>query len=108
MIKIEYKEEIYTLEWDRRTIMWIEQQGLSLVNLQDQVFTSIYLLFKGMLKKHHSLIATNDSKVEGLLDELLRNGFNQQEFLGVAIEELQAFMETTQTSSKNKVVMTKS
>lgn len=102
MIKFTVKDQEYTLEWTRKSIMWAEENGLILEKLTDKPFSFMFYLFKGMLKKHHHEIAIDEEKTSELLDEFQDEGYEMTDFLEESLNQLEAFTKTIQQDSKAK------
>ena len=99
MFKFIIDEQEYILEWDRKTIIWIESQGLNISRLDERLFGNTFLLFKGMLKKHHSHIATNEALLGDLFDKFVEH-YELSDFMEVAIQGMVNFIQTTQENSQ--------
>lgn len=65
-IKLEYKGETYILEYSRRAVTVMEDQGFRISDIDDKPMTSLLLLFKGAFIKNHRTIS--ETLVEEIYD----------------------------------------
>ena len=52
-VQIEMEDKVYTLEYDRASVMEMEGMGYNAANPTDKLFTNFNLLIRGALLKHH-------------------------------------------------------
>lgn len=70
LVNIEISETLYTLEFNRRALVKMEEKGFAIKDVEVKIFTSIEFLFWGALLKHHNGITLQRSNQ--LLDEVLK------------------------------------
>ncbi len=63
-IKLEYNGETYILEYSKRAITIMEDQGFRIGDIDDKPMTSLLLLFKGAFIKNHRTVS------EALVEEI--------------------------------------
>ena len=56
-ISFEYEGKKYTLEFDRRTVIALENKGFAVNKVDSQPIKNLYLLWEGAFEKHHSNVA---------------------------------------------------
>lgn len=83
-IQIEYKDEVYTLGFSRRTIQQMEKQGFVLEEVMSKPATLVPMFFKGAFLMHHPRIR------EEVVNEIFKNLPNKDDLLVALIEEYQA------------------
>lgn len=97
LIEIANKE--YTLEFDRKSIVFAEEViGFNLAKYDETPVASAYKLFAGGLHKNHPQIKI-ENKVK-LLDTYKDEGGDVEELLGFLIEAYVGFLQTTQKPTK--------
>lgn len=102
-ITFTYKKTAYTLEFTRETVALLEQNGLTLSDVQniaDKPLTSSTLLFRGAFLAHHKKAASIDT----LMDEIWNSIPDKSEFLSVLTdmytEPLDALLDEPEDSGK--------
>lgn len=98
-ITFEYDDTVYTLQFDRRSFVNLENQGFKMENITEQPIKSTTMLFQFGLMKNHPTLQMN--KIDKILDHFL-NTFAVDEFLAFCVEEYQSFFITTQQDSEKK------
>lgn len=84
-ITFTYKKTAYTLEYTRETVSLLEQNGLSLSDVQnitDRPITSMKMLFTGAFLAHHRKAAS----ITTLIDEIWETIPNKEELIGNLVE----------------------
>jgi hypothetical protein len=84
-ITFTYKKTAYTLEYTRETVSLLEQNGLSLSDVQnilDRPITSMKMLFTGAFLAHHRKAAS----ITTLMDEIWETIPNKDELIGNLVE----------------------
>jgi len=87
-ITFTYKKTAYTLEFTRETVTFLEQNGLSMndvQNINERPMTSAMLLFRGAFIAHHKKAASIDS----LMEEIWNSLPNKNDLL-IALKEMYA------------------
>ena len=85
-IKLEYQGETYVLEYSKRAITIMEDQGFRLNDIDDKPMTSLLLLFKGAFIKNHKMVP------ETLVEEIYDHCGNVDKLVPVLMEMyMQAF-----------------
>lgn len=87
-ITFTYKKTAYTLEFTRETVALLEQNGLSLADVQnigDKPLTSSMLLFRGAFIAHHKKAAAIDT----LMDEIWNSLPDKKELIS-ALQDMYA------------------
>ena len=84
-ITFTYKKTAYTLEFTRETVSMLEQNGLSLADVQnitDRPITTTKMLFTGAFLAHHRKAAS----ITTLIDEIWETIPNKQDLIGTLAE----------------------
>ena len=85
-IKIEYKGETYILEYSKRAITIMEDNGFRLSDIDDKPMTSLLLLFKGAFIKNHRTVS------EALVEEIYDHCPDAEKMVSALMEMyMQAF-----------------
>lgn len=56
-ISFEYEDKKYILEYDRRTVIMLENKGFDAKLLESKPMTTLYLLWECAFEKHHSNVS---------------------------------------------------
>lgn len=67
-LTFEYEGEKFTLEYTRRTVKMMEQQGFVLNNVDDIPLTAIPALFAGAFMAHHRF--TNRKRIDEIYEKM--------------------------------------
>lgn len=84
-ITFTYKKTAYTLEYTRETVSMLEQNGLSLADVQnitDKPITSMKMLFTGAFLAHHRKAAS----ITTLIDEIWETIPDKEGLIGNLVE----------------------
>ena len=84
-ITFTYKKTAYTLEFTRETVTLLEQNGLSLADVQnmaDKPMTAMTMLFRGAFIAHHKKAAAIDT----LMDEIWNSIPDKQDLIKTLAE----------------------
>lgn len=84
-ITFTYKKTAYTLEFTRETVTLLEQNGLTLADVQnmaDKPLTASTLLFRGAFLAHHKKAASIDT----LMDEIWKSIPDKTKFIATLTE----------------------
>ncbi len=84
MIQIEYKDEVYTLGFSRRTVQQMEKQGFVLEQVMSKPATFVPMFFRGAFLMHHPRIK------EELVNEIFNSITEKDDLLVALIDEYQA------------------
>ena len=74
-INLTYKGETYTLEYDRTSVVLLEQNGFKLDEFLEKPITNIELAFSGAFVKNHSKVSQN------LVDEIFKSISNKNDLI---------------------------
>jgi hypothetical protein len=89
-LTFEYKGKTYTLEYTRRTIAMMEQNGFVPAEMTDKPMSTILPLFEGAFLAHHR------KTKKGVIDEIYDHMTNKEELLSklseMYTEPLEALM----------------
>lgn len=98
-LTLEYKGKTYTLEYTRRTIATMEQQGFVPGDIGDKPMSTIIPLFEGAFLAHHRRVK------KGVIDDIYNNIVDKEgllEKLGeMYAEPLEALMADPEESEGN-------
>lgn len=102
-ITFTYKKTAYTLEFTRETVTLLEQNGLTLADVQNMAgkpLTASTLLFRGAFLAHHKKAASIDS----LMDDIWKSIPDKTKFVSTLIEmytePLESLMDEPEESGK--------
>lgn len=89
----------YTLEFTRRTIKQMEDEGFVARNIDDRPMTLLPALFAGAFKAHHRFVK------QELIDEIYSHMPNKEDLIGKLAEmynePIQSLMEEPEDTAKN-------
>lgn len=103
MRKLEFKIDgkDYTLEMNRDAIVWLENRGFKITDIEDKPVTSCALLWASLFVKNHGDISIDE--VAKLMDTYSTGGNSVSEIIKFGIEEYNTFINAlTGTNSKKK------
>lgn len=99
-----YEGKDYTLEFTRRTIKQMEDEGFVAKNIDDRPMTLLPALFAGAFKAHHRFVK------QDVIDEIYANMPNKDKLIEKLAEmynePILALMEEPEDSAKNVEWMT--
>ena len=102
-VEIEKDNKIYTLEFDRASIVEAENKGLDMTQFGTKPMSDFYLLVAASLYKHHSGMTSTEAKA--FADFLLDEGYGMSDITETLVE---MFTEAFHLEGKKKfVAMTK-
>ena len=103
-IKFEYKGKEYTLEFTRRTVAQMEDEGFRVRTLDETPMTAIPALFAGAFKAHHRF------EKKQVIDEIYAGIPNKEDLLAklaeMYSEPIQTLMEEPEAGAEGNVEWT--
>jgi hypothetical protein len=94
-----YDGKEYTLEYTRRTIKQMEDEGFVARNIDDRPMTLLPALFAGAFKAHHRFVKTD------VIDEIYAHMPNKEDLIGKLAEmynePIVSLMEEPEDTAKN-------
>ena len=79
-IKFTYKDKEYTLEFTRKTVAQMEDEGFRVRTIDETTMTAIPALFAGAFKAHHRF------EKKAVIDEIYAGIPNKEDLLGKLAE----------------------
>lgn len=80
-IKLPYEDTEYVLEFNRKTVQWMESEGFDMKALDNKVFTMIPLLIVGAFRMHNRKL-----EADFIIDKIWPAQNHRQELLTVLSE----------------------
>lgn len=95
-IHFTYKDVPYTLEYDRNSIVQLEQAGLEINEFLKKPLVNTDLIFKGAFLKHHR------NTKESIINEIYDNLNNRNELIGKLVVMIDDCYSTLLDDTENK------
>lgn len=66
-ISFTYEDKDYVLEYDRKSVLKMEDDKINIEEMTEKPFTSMFVLFKYSFYKHNKAVFKNDDKIAEIL-----------------------------------------